>query len=146
MISDYLHDRELLYQTTEGQRCRKISAGVAQGSALGPDLWNAMYDGVLKIELPEWAELIGYADDIATIIRAREPAQAQWRTAWVCRRVKLWLDNHGLELAASKTKVVVLTRKRGFPKALEFEIAGVVVSVGDTVKYLGEKVYRKVTH
>ena len=105
-----------------------------------------MYDGVLKIELPEWAKLIGYADDIAAIIRAREPAQAQWRAAWVCRIVKLWLDNHGLQLAASKTKVVVLTKKRGFPKALEFEIAGVVVPVGDTVKYLGEKVDRKVTH
>ena len=119
---------------------------MAQGSALGPDLWNAMYDGVLKIELPEWAKLIGYADDIAAIIRAREPAQAQWRAAWVCRRVKLWLDNHGLQLAASKTEVVVLTGKRGFPKALKFQIAGVVVPVGDTVKYLGEKVDREVTH
>ena len=88
-----------------------------QGSALGPDLWNAMYDGVLKVELPEWAKLIGYVDDIAAIIGSRDPLEAEWKLAWVCKRVKLW-----------------------------FGIAGVAVPAGNTVKYLGEKVDRKVTH
>ena len=123
MISEYLRDREL-----------------------GPDLWNVMYDGVLKIEFSEWAKLICYANDVEAIIHTRDPAEAQWKVAWVCRKVKLWLNSHGLELAASKTEVVVLTRKRDFPKPLEFDIAGVAVPTGKTVKYLDEKVHRKFTH
>nr|CAH7762824.1 unnamed protein product [Callosobruchus chinensis] len=46
-------DRELVYQTTEGFQRKKVSAGVAQGSVLGPDLWNIMYDGILRMEIPE---------------------------------------------------------------------------------------------
>ena len=145
VVSDYLSDRELLYQTTEGQRSRRVTGRVVQGSALDPDLWNVEYDGILKIEFPEWAKLIGYADDFAAAIRARDSAEAQWRVAWVCGSVNRWLENHGLELAASKTEVMVLTRQRGFPLPLKFDIDGEPVTAGDTVKYLGEKVDRKLT-
>ena len=40
---------------------------------LGPDIWNVSYDGILRMKMPEGAFLVGYADDIAVVIVAREP-------------------------------------------------------------------------
>ena len=49
----YLRDRALLYGTQEGQQGMAVTARVAQGSLLGPDLWNTSYDdSLLRIEMP----------------------------------------------------------------------------------------------
>ena len=36
---------------------KMITAGAAQGSILVPYLWNASYDGILHMEMPEGAFL-----------------------------------------------------------------------------------------
>lgn len=33
---------------------------------LGPVLWNAAYDGVLRLKLPPGVKLVGFADEITT--------------------------------------------------------------------------------
>lgn len=88
VISDYFRDRELLYETTEeGLRRKRITIGVAHGSTIGTDLWNVVYDGIFRLKLPEYAKLVGFADDIALIILARNPEQARRRVAFVMRIV-----------------------------------------------------------
>lgn len=36
---------------TGGRRIKRITTGAAQGSILGPDVWNVLYDGKLHTEL-----------------------------------------------------------------------------------------------
>ena len=92
-----------------------MSAGIAQGSVLGPDLWNAFYDGLLRVDLPEGVYLIGYADDLALTIKGRDMQVTQERLNLVMRLINLSrarVGEHGLRLAIPKTEIVLLTRRR----------------------------------
>ena len=43
---------------------KEVTAGIAQGSIPEPQLWNASYDGILRMDMPENIFLVGYADDL----------------------------------------------------------------------------------
>ena len=112
MVKHYLWDRVLLYDTKEASREKTVTAGAAQGSILGPDLWNASYDGILRMEMPDGAFLVGYADDIAAVIEARDLERAQMKLNQVMRRVFGWMKDHDLDLAVHKTEILIMTTKR----------------------------------
>lgn len=144
LLDDYLKDRVLLYSTSEGERRTKITAGAAQGSILGPDLWNASYDGLLRAEMPEETCLVGYADDIVALIAARTVEHAQIKLNKVMRTVDHWMATHGLSLALSKTEVVILTKKR-IPTIIPVRVGEVTVESKSAAKYLGVIVDTKMT-
>ena len=52
-------------------------SSAAQESIVSPDLWNITYDDIFCTERPDGAHLIGYADDVATIIVARNVGESK---------------------------------------------------------------------
>ena len=68
VISSYLTDRTLLYDTDDSTHSYKITGGVPQGSVLGSPIWNILYDGLFRQSLPHGVSIVAYADDIALII------------------------------------------------------------------------------
>ena len=136
ILRDYLKDRSLFYETLEGQRRMEITSGVAQGSILGPDLWNASYDSLLRLDMPEESRLVGYADDVAALVAGRTVEQAQSRLGILMRRVSGWMTAHGFNLALEKTEVVILTRRR-IPTLRPISIGELTIESKPAVKYLG---------
>lgn len=59
MLQSYLQDWELVFNTLDGPRRRITTACTAQGSILGPDVWNIAYDGVLWLEMLQETFLVG---------------------------------------------------------------------------------------
>ena len=72
-ISSYLSNRQLVYNTSLGPRVKHITSGGAQGS------------GILRKHMLEETFLVGYTDDIAAVITARNTDEAQGKL----RRVML---------------------------------------------------------
>jgi len=67
-VRDYLENRRILYRRAE---CKMI-AGISQGSVIGPFLWNAVYDGVLRMDYLSCVEAIAYADDLAVVVTGND--------------------------------------------------------------------------
>ena len=76
---------------------RHITLGAAQGSILDPDLCNVNYNGILIEDMPERTFLVGYGDDIAAVIPAKNTEEASRKLRRVMLRTKIWLNSHGLD-------------------------------------------------
>lgn len=137
MVQDYLRERVLQYDTTEGQRTTEVTGGAAQGSVLGPDIWNDSYDELLDIpEMPGDTFLVGYADDAAVVILARDEQEAQSKLTTVMTLTSAWMSEHGLQLAVQKTEIVLLTRKR-IDTSLPMRVNDTLIAAGPSIRYLG---------
>lgn len=91
---------------------KSMSCGVPQGSVLRPDLWNLLYDDLLKLAMPTNVELIAYADDVAIVSISQIPFQLEETLEEAFGLVSGWMTAHGLELAAEKSECIVFTRMR----------------------------------
>ena len=65
-----------------------------QGSILRPYLWNASYDGILRMHMIKNTFLVGYADVIGAVVIARDDVElAQIKLRQVMRRVRSWMTD-----------------------------------------------------
>lgn len=138
MIRSYFRDRVLIYKNAGRTKMKQISAGAAQGSILGPELWNISYDDILHTEMPSDTYLVGYADDIAAVITARNMTEAQSKLNQVMLRTKSWLDSHNLKLATEKTELLIITRKH-IPLEVDMRVLSETIITSKEVRYLGLK-------
>lgn len=136
IIRSYLSDRLLFYDTDEGTKSYAVTGGVPQGSVLGPVLWNILYDGILRLPLSKEAKIIGYADDIAVAIVAKELHQIQSACVSTSQKIKNWLDASRLQLARQKTEAVLITSRKKV-ETITLNIDGYTITTQPSLKYLG---------
>lgn len=144
MVESYFTDRYIEYRCpTSGEvLTRRTSAGVPQGSILGPSLWNAMYDGLLRVPLPEGVEMVAFADDVALAITGKNGDQIKIRGDEALRVVSRWLGGKGLELAPAKTEAVIFSRRRKF-EIPPLRLLGTEVPYSTSMRYLGVQLDHK---
>lgn len=140
LLASWMADRRLIYDTSEGPASRSLSAGVPQGSILGPTLWNIMYDGVLSVDLPDGVELVAYADDLVLLAEDVCPQAASERAAAGIRAVNEWMVAHSLSIAPLKTEAVLVSKRAGDNPVTVLVNDQEVRSCSD-IRYLGVQIH-----
>nr|XP_041633309.1 uncharacterized protein LOC121503173 [Drosophila kikkawai] len=136
LLKSYFRGRTLVYDSDGGARSAKLSCGVPQGSVLAPLLWNAMYDGVLRLPLPGRTELVGFADDIAVVVVDKELAGAEELCDRSISRINLWLSSVGLQLAPQKTEAMLVSSRKKVEVAT-IRVCGASIRSSRAIKYMG---------
>jgi len=99
IIRTYLCNRSATIQTPNGYRTIEVARGVPRGSVLGPDLWNTMYDSLLRIEFSHDIELLAFSDDVAIVATAKTNEETEDQLEESFGKVIEWMSEHGLCLA-----------------------------------------------
>lgn len=140
IIDDYLTERTIISSKTR----LEMTAGVPQGSVLGPTLWNIAYNEVFSLDLPEGADLTGYADDLALTIGAQTVTLLEHRANAALRTINTWLKKQSLELAAQKSESVLITNRYKIGN-FKIELEGEQIEIKDAVKYLGVTIDKRLS-
>lgn len=136
MVKSYLENRRLKYETDEGMQEYVITGGVPQGSVLGPLLWNAMYDCLLRLNLPIGAELTAFADDVMISIVAKYLEEAHRIFQETFTAIQGWMKKAGLTLAEHKTEAMLITSRKTV-EIMTLTIGAHTFTTQPTIKYLG---------
>lgn len=133
LISSYLKARKI---EIDSHHLVEVRVGVPQGSVLGPVLWNILYDGVLRLDLTADARTIGFADDLALIVGARDENALMTNVNKCLEEIRYWMAAHELTLAPDKSEAVLMRGGRS-REHVSFDLGGVAIIPKKAIRYLG---------
>lgn len=136
ILGSYFENRELLFETDDGAESIIITAGVPQGSLLGPALWNGMYDGVLRLKLPEGVQIVGFADDIVLMVLGQSQLEVEVQASEAISIIERWMGERKLSLAHQKTEVTMVCNRQSVQLA-HIRAGNVTIESKRSIRYLG---------
>ncbi|KAH1028575.1 hypothetical protein HUJ05_001920 [Dendroctonus ponderosae] len=133
VMRNYLQNRYIITQDGEAV---EVTAGIPQGSVLGPTLWNIFYNWTLEMEVPQGATMLGFADDIALVTSAKNKLSMIEVVNETLGHINNWISENQLELAPEKTEAILLSGKRD-RKGISFKLGAQTINLSKSLKYLG---------
>ena len=143
-IHQMLSQRLIMARLGDTQVSARVNRGCPQGGVLSPLLWIMVMDSLLDELAGVGAYVQAYADDLVVLVGGKfenTVFEIMERTLSIVPR---WCGQRGLSVNASKTEIVLFTRKRKILRRnLVFQ--GESVQLKTSVKYLGVILDSKLT-
>lgn len=137
-----LKDRVICAHLGGAQLSIKTIKRCPQGGVLSPLLWSFVVDDLLKKLTDQGFEVIGYADDVAIVIRGKYEYTISNRLQAALNMTLKWCRREGLNVNPSKINIVPFTRRKK-NTLTQPSLDGVQVRFSDEVKHLGVTLDKK---
>ncbi len=124
---------------------RSVRRGTPQGGVISPLLWLLVVDSLLKTLERNGVTVVGYADVIAILVNGKFPDVMSDLMERALTTVKSWTEENGLGVNASKTVLLLFSKRHNLPNFDLPKLDGVELELEPTgqVKYLGVIIDRK---
>ena len=132
IVSSYLTDRTLRYDTDNGTLNYNITGGLPQRLVVGSNIWTSCTMGQ---SLPDGVSMIAYADDVALVAVGKTIDEVQHLGYAAIEVVSGWLKHNGQSLAEKKTEALLIARTKKRKYAI-FTVENRKIMTADTLKYL----------
>ena len=117
---------------------RDVSKGCPQGSCCGPGYWNILYNSLLNIKFTKFTKAIAFADDLILITQGSTTPEAENYANIELHKVTTWAKNNKMEFHEQKSKVMLITRKKGENgNGIRIYLNNKELELVNSIKYLG---------
>ena len=113
-----------------------VTRGCPQGSACGPGLWNLLYDGVLRIELPPNCLTWAFADDLMLAVSGNSISELCYAANLALERISHWGRVNKVRFNETKTQVLPIHVRR-HPDYPRIVMNGAELKCVTSMRYLG---------
>ena len=110
IIQSFLEGRKAIFNF-QTAHIHDVEIGCPQGSVLSPFLWAVLVDDAIRDDPAETKLIVAYADDITLISKNINPAEAVKVLQSMCDRITNWLEVRKLGISASKSALVIFSRR-----------------------------------
>lgn len=136
LIQDYLTDRSIELRGNFTSVRKPITRGCPQGSILGPEFWNVVFDSLLRLLASSEYKFAAYADDLIILASADTRRDLERQGQDICSLVHTWTQAHHLQLSTSKTEMVAL-RGSLHRRPPILRLSGEAIRYVHSARYLG---------
>ncbi|GBM84859.1 RNA-directed DNA polymerase from mobile element jockey [Araneus ventricosus] len=143
IIQNYLVNRNFMVKVNnEFSDIKRINAGVAQGSKLGPILFSLFINDIPK---QHNTMVCMYADDTAILVKHKNPNFIHLALTKHLQTLEAWFRKWKIELNVSKTESIMFSKCRNNSKFRPPKINNKSIDWSQECKYLGVILDRKLS-
>ena len=145
-ISNTLRNRTVVLELAGHSLEKKILRGTPQGGILSPLLWNLCLNTITHTTI-DLGLITLYADDIVILITGIDlnPTMKD-KLIKEMKKIQKWINDQGLRLSTTKTKIIVFHNPRQKINLKEIEFKGEKLKTESKVMYLGLTIDKSLTY
>lgn len=137
LIQSYLSERSVCI-SDNNLAVRKIATkGCPQGSVLGPNFWNLVFDEVIVLIQSLGFEPIAYADDLAVLISGNTRRELEISANNVTKAISSWCSKHKLQISETKSVMLLVKGFLDITRPPTVKVGNKSLKMPQSARYLG---------